>query len=70
MENAMADMFVIESIHGTTVSSFENSGMQPKYITMCSHKMLLRLFPLIAPAKKTEIHEKNILKTKQMMTWT
>ena len=32
--------------------------MQPKYIAVCSHKMLLRLFPLIA----TAILEKHILK--------
>ena len=27
----MADIFVNESIYGTTASNLENSGMQPKY---------------------------------------
>ena len=39
----MADIFIIESIHGILK------------IAVCSHKMLLRLFPLIALAKKSEI---------------
>ena len=34
---------------------FENSGMQPQYIAVCSHIMHLTLFPLTAPAKKSDM---------------
>ena len=47
----MADSIVIESIHGTTVSNMK--------IAVCSHKMLLMLFPLIAPR---QFLKKNMLK--------
>ena len=40
------------SLSSNRFMGFKNSGMQPKYIAVCSHKMFLRLFPLIAPAKK------------------
>ena len=37
------------SLSSNRFMGFENSGMQPKDIAVCSHKMVLRLFPLIAP---------------------
>ena len=53
----MADSFVIESIHRTTVSNMK--------IAVCSHKMLLRLFPLIAPRQFLKKYvEKNFSKRK------
>ena len=65
----MADVFVIECIHGTTVSNSENSSMQPKYIAVCSHKML----PLIAPTRSRKFLKKylenHFFETKKMMKW-
>ena len=48
-ELAMADVFVTESIHGTTVSNLKTAvcSQNTLYIAVYSHKILLRLFPLV-----------------------
>ena len=62
-ELAMTDVFVIESIHGTTVSNLKTAvcSQNTLYIAVYSHKMLLRLFPLVAPPRNEKDDE---------MTWT